>query len=78
MRILTAEDGVQLDDLPLPGERIQVVRNGHQVGFRRQRITGMSPVGVGEDPELAGLDEFLHSRLGLREVARRGARIPRK
>ena len=38
MRILAAEDGLQLHDLTLPGERVQVMRHGHEVGLGRQPV----------------------------------------
>jgi hypothetical protein len=50
---LAAEDRVQSRDLALPGKRIKVVRYGHQVGFRRQCVPGMAPVGVRENAELS-------------------------
>jgi hypothetical protein len=35
VRILAAENGVQDGDVALPGERLEVVRNRHEIRFRR-------------------------------------------
>ena len=63
VRILAAEDRVDLDDLLLPFERVEVVRDGDQVDFRRQLVGRVTPVAVGEDAQTAGgegLDLVLH------------------
>ena len=75
VRILAAEDGVQPGDVTLPRERIEVVRHGHQVRFRRQLVGRVPPVTVGEYPELSTLDESTHALLHVREVPGRGARV---
>ena len=59
MRILAAENGVHLDDFALPGQGFQIMRHGHQIGLRRQLEAGIAPEAVGEDAELAALDEIL-------------------
>ena len=59
VRVLPAEHRVHLDELALPVERFEVVRHGHQVRFGRQPVSGVAPVGVGERPELAAIDEPL-------------------
>ena len=46
MRVLAAKNGMQLDDITLPGKRFQVVRHGHEVGFRRQLVGRVAPVAV--------------------------------
>ena len=56
---LPPENGVDLDETALPVERLQVMRHRHEVGFGRQLIGGMAPIGVGEDAELAALDKGL-------------------
>ena len=50
MRILAAEDRVDLDELALPVERFEIVRHSHEIRFRRQPVGGMAPVGVREGP----------------------------
>ena len=70
MRVLAAQHGVQLDELALPVERFEVVRDGHQVGFRRQPVRRMAPVRVGEGTELAAIDERLDAVADAREVLR--------
>ncbi len=57
MRILAAQHRMKLDELPLPVERFQIVRDGHQVGFRREPVGRMAPVRVGERAELTAIDE---------------------
>ena len=59
VRILAAEDGQQLCDLALPGERIEIMRNGHEVGFRRQFVERAAPVGIGENAELSRFHQLL-------------------
>src|SRR5208283_5787192 len=58
MRIFSAEDRVDLHQFLLPLQRLQVVRNGQEVGLRWQLVGRMSPVSVGENAELAGVDVF--------------------
>ena len=43
MRILAAEDRVDFDDLLLEIERLQIMRDRHQIGFRRQLIGRHGP-----------------------------------
>jgi len=71
MRVLAAEDGVDLDDFLLKIECFQVVRDRHQIGFGWQLVGRIAPVAVHERAELAGLDEFLQPVLDVAEVARR-------
>jgi hypothetical protein len=61
MRVLAAEDGVDLDEAALPVERFQIVRDGHEIGLRRQLVGRMTPIGIREGPELAALDKGLHA-----------------
>ena len=77
VRVLAAEDGVQLRHLALPCQRVQIMRHRHQVGLRRQLVGGMSPVSVGEDAQLSAFDEGLDALLHVREIARRGSRVGR-
>ncbi len=59
VRVLAAEDRVQLDELALPVERLEVVRDRHQVRLGRQLVGGMAPVRVRERAELTAIDERL-------------------
>ena len=70
VRVLAAEHGVHLDELALPVERLEVVRHRHQVGFGRQPVGRVSPVGVGERSELAAIDERLDAIADAGEVLR--------
>ena len=70
VRVLAAEHRVHLDELALPVERLEVVRHRHQVGFGRQLVGRVAPVGVGEGPELAAIDELLRRSLHAGEVLR--------
>jgi hypothetical protein len=74
VRVLAAEDGLDLDDLFLEVQRLQVVRHGHQVGFGRQLVGRVAPVAVAEGAELAAFDELLQPALQVAEVARAGHR----
>ncbi len=63
VRILAAEDGMDLDDFFLPLQRIEIVSDCDQVHFRRQLVSRMAPIAVGEDAQTAGgkgLDLVLH------------------
>ena len=68
VRVLAAEDRVDLDDLALPVERLEVVRHRQQVGLGRQLVGRVAPVAVGEQAQLAGVDELLDPRLDALEV----------
>ena len=64
MRVLAAEDRVDLDDFLLPLKRVEVMSDGDEIDFRRQLVGRVSPVAVGEDAETAGgegLDLVLHA-----------------
>ena len=69
VRILAAEQGVDLDEAALKIERLKIVRHRHQIGLRRQSIGGMAPIGVGENAELAALDKGLHAVAHAGEIA---------
>ena len=43
MRILAAEDRLDLHDLLLEIERLEIMRDRHQIGFGRQLIGGFVP-----------------------------------
>ena len=69
MRVLAAEDGVDLDDFLVEVEHFKVVRNGKEIDGRRQLHGRVAPVAVLEDGKLAAFDEFLQTRLYVTEVA---------
>jgi hypothetical protein len=50
---------MQFDYIALPGERIQIVRNSHQIGFRRKFVSRMPSIAIGKDAQLAGIDKAL-------------------
>ena len=60
-----AEDGDDLVGLPLDIERLEVVRHGDEIDFRREFHRRMAPIAVGERPELTGADEGLQLVLRL-------------
>ncbi len=70
VRVLAAKDRVDLDDLLLPLEGLEVVRDADQVHGGRQLVGRVAPVAVGEDAELAALDELGQALLQVAEVAR--------
>jgi hypothetical protein len=59
VRGLGAEDRDDLVGLALHFQRLQVVRHGHQVHLGRELHRRVAPVAVGEDAELAAIDEAL-------------------
>ena len=61
VRRLGAEDGDDLVGLALHVERLQVMGHRQQVDFRRQLHRRVAPVAVGEDAELAAVDEAVLS-----------------
>ena len=77
VRVAAAENRLDLHDFLLEVERFEVVRDGHQVGFRRQLVGRVTPVAVAERPELSRLDELLQAVLQVAEVARRRQRPAR-
>ena len=68
VRVLAAENGVQLGRLDLVSQGVQIVLGRHQVGFGRQLVRGVPPIGVGERPELAAVDKGGQFVLDGREV----------
>ena len=69
MRVLAAQDRVDLDDFFLEVEHFQVVCDGQQVHGRGQLHGRVSPVAVLEDRQLSAFDELLETRLDVAEVA---------
>ena len=57
MRIFAAEDGVNLDEAPLPVERFEVVCERHEIGFWRELVGRVAPIGIGVWTELASFDK---------------------
>ena len=72
VRVLAAQHRVHLDELALPVEGLEVMRQREQVRFRRQAVGRMAPVGVGKRPELAALYERLDAIANTGEVLRAG------
>ena len=71
VRVLAAEDGVHLDELPLPLERFEIVRERHEVSGRRKLVRRVPPIRVGEGSELPAIDQPLDAILNAFEI--RGA-----
>ena len=59
VRCLGAEDGNDLVGLALHFQRLQVVRHGEQVHLGRKLHRRVPPVAVGENAQLAAIDEML-------------------
>ena len=74
VRVLGAEDGVRLDNLALPVQGFQVVGHRHQVGFRRQFIGRVTPIGVGKSSKLSAANKGLRPGPGRLEIIRAGFR----
>ena len=58
MGILPAEDGHHLRAQFGNLQGIQIMGGDDQIGFRRQLVGWVAPVGVGKGSEPAGFDEF--------------------
>ena len=69
VRVLASQHGVHLDKFALPVERLQIVGDGHEVGLGGELVGRMTPVGIGERPQLAAFDEPRQPRPHPREVA---------
>jgi hypothetical protein len=74
VRIFGAEDSVHARGTCLQPQGLDVMSAGHQVGFRRQIISRVTPVGVAEGPQLAAIDKGLQTLLHLLEVGRAAMR----
>ena len=59
MRVFAAEYGVHPRRFSLQTQGFNIVGTGHQIGFRRQFVSGMAPIGIGERTELATIDKGL-------------------
>ena len=68
MRILPAENRMDLDDLLLPFQRFQIMGHGQEIHFGRQFVGFVAPVAIGEDPELAAPHESRQPGLHVGEV----------
>ena len=77
MRVLAAQDRVDLDDLALEVQGFQIMRHGKEVHFRGKLHRGVAPVAVGENAELTRSDELLQTVLHVAEVSRRRERMMR-
>ena len=74
MRVLAAEDGVNLDDFLLPFQGLEVVGHGQEIDRGRQLVGRTAPVTVGKDAQLPAADKGLEARLDVGEVFRRTLR----
>ena len=61
---------MHLDELALPLERLEVVRDRHEVRLGRELVRGMAPVRIGKRTELAPVDQALDPGFDAREVFR--------
>ena len=68
MGVLSTEDRVQANYVPLPVERLQVVGHGQEVDFGREFVRRVTPVPVREDSQLPALHESLKRVLDLSKV----------
>ena len=69
MRVLAAQDGLDLDDVALPVQRFQVVGRRQQVDLGGQLVGCVAPVGVGEQGKLAAVHDGLEAILDILEIA---------
>ena len=72
MRVLTADDSVDLNDFALEVQAFEVVSDAQKVNFRRKLVAGVAPVSVSKNTELAAGDESFQAVLNFFEVSRRG------
>ena len=72
--VFPAEDGVNLDHVALPGQRLQIVRDREQIHLRRKFVLGMTPVPIREDSKLATLHKTFQLLLNSAEIRRRVVR----
>ena len=70
MRVLAAENGMKPCGSSLKSESLDIVGGCHQVGFRRQLVFGVSPVGVAEGPKLSTVHKGLQALLHTLEINR--------
>jgi hypothetical protein len=74
MRVFASQQGVDLDDLALPVQRLQIVGDGQQVSFGRQFVGRMAPVGVRKQAKLATVYEGLKPVSNSSEILDAGIR----
>ena len=68
--VLSSEDDLRYEELPLNVKHIQVVGYGHEVNFRRKElVVGVIPPVSCEDSKLSALYELLNLVLELPEVS---------
>src|SRR6185369_6740028 len=72
MRVFSADDGLEPYDVPLPVKSLQIMRNRHQVGLRRELVGRVPPVAISEDTQLAAGNGFTDLLL---DFAESGGRI---
>ena len=78
MRVLAAEDGVDLHDLFLKIQRLKIVGRRHQVRLGRQKIGRIVPVAILEKAKLATFDKLLQAVLHVAEISWGGERVRRR
>ena len=72
MRVLAADDGVDLNDFALEVQAFEIVGNAEQVDFRRKLISRVAPIGICENSELTASNECFQTILNFFEVSRGG------
>ena len=77
MRVLAAEDRVDLDHLALERQRVEIVRDADEVDLRRQQIAGVIPVSVGEQAQLPAREDLRDLVLHLGESGHAGEGVLR-
>ena len=70
VRVFGTKQGVRADDIPLPVQGFQVMRDRHQVGRRRKFVGWVSPIGIGERTELSASNKGGEFILDALEVVR--------
>ena len=72
VRILAAQRRVDANEVLLPRQRLQIMRNGKQIHLGRQLIGGMAPIAAGEQAQLTAIDHSFDALLDTFEIRRAG------